>query len=94
MPFPNQTSRAFTKANIEAIKPNTNGVYGLFRQDAWVYIGRGDIRARLLAHLNGDNACITREKPTFYVDEITAEDEKREKALILEFNPICNRKVG
>jgi hypothetical protein len=94
MPFPNQTARAFTKANIEAIKPGTIGVYGLFRQGAWVYIGRGDIRARLLEHLGGGNACITREKPTSYVDEVTTNDEAREKALILEFDPICNKKVG
>ena len=94
MPFPNQTPREFTKAGIEVLNPNQNGVYGIYRADAWVYVGRGDIRTRLLAHLNGDNPRITREKPTHYVTEVTASDEAREKTLIVELNPIANRKVG
>ncbi len=94
MPFPQQSARAFTKQNIEAIRPGTIGVYGLFRPNAFIYIGRGDIRARLLSHLNGENPCITREKPTHYIDEVATNDENREKDLILEFDPICNKKVG
>jgi hypothetical protein len=94
MPFPNQTPRAFTKANIEAITPGQIGCYGLFRQGAWVYVGRGDIRARLLDHFSGGNPRITREKPTHYVDVITASDVATEKALITELDPICNKKVG
>lgn len=95
MPFIQQIPRTFTKENIEAIKPGVMGVYGLFVDGGgWVYVGRGDIRDRLLAHLNGDNPCITRSKPTHYVDEITATHEAREKALITELNPPCNKKVG
>ena len=94
MPFPQQTPRAFTKANIEAITPGQVGCYGLFREGVWVYIGRGDIRDRLLSHLGGGNSCITKEKPTHWVDMVTNEDEKNEKALILEFSPVCNKKVG
>lgn len=94
MPFPQQQARTFTKQNIEAIKAGTVGVYGLFRANTWVYVGRGDIRTRLLDHLNGGNPCITRERPTHYVDVITNDDERVEKSLILELNPICNKKVG
>ena len=94
MPFPQQTPRTFTKANIEAITPGQMGCYGLFRQGVWVYVGRGDIRTRLLAHLNGDNPCITRERPTHWVDEVTSSDEAREKQLIVELSPVCNKKVG
>ena len=94
MPFPTQQPRAFTQISIEALSPNQNGVYGIYRSGAWVYIGRGDIRARLLSHLNGGNPRITREKPTHYVTEVTQNDESREKALILEVNPIANQKVG
>ena len=94
MPFPEQSPREFTKANILAINPNQIGCYGLFRQDQWIYVGRGDIRARLLAHLNGDNACITQAGPTHWVDEVTSQDEDREKELIVEFDPSCNRRVG
>jgi hypothetical protein len=95
MPFVQQIPREFTRANIEAIKPGSNGVYGLFKTNQWVYVGKGDIRQRLLNHLNGDNPSITIIGPTHYVDEIIMSDpSSREKQLILELNPICNQKVG
>jgi len=94
VPFPKQETRAFTKDGIEWLGPNQNGVYGIFRKDAWVYVGRGDLRTRLLAHFNGENPRITKEKPTGYVTEVTANDVSREKTLIVELNPIANRKVG
>lgn len=94
MPFPQQSARLFTKANIEAINPGQNGVYGLYKANTWIYVGRGDIRTRLLAHFNGDNPCITAQGPTHWVDEVTSDDVNREKALILECSPVCNKKVG
>lgn len=94
MPFPKQDPRPFTKAQVEALKPNHAGVYGLLRGNAWVYVGRGDIRDRLLAHLNGDNACITRQAPTHWVDVLTDDRVIREKELIAELEPTCNEKIG
>lgn len=95
MPFPNQTARAFTRANVEAITPGQMGCYGLFvNQGGWVYVGKGDIRTRLLAHLDGDNPCITKNKPTHWMDMVTNNMDQMEKALILELNPTCNKKVG
>lgn len=74
---------------------NADGVYGLYVGNGpWIYVGKGNIRSRLLAHAQGDNASITREKPTFWRAEVTASMDKREKELILELNPKCNRKVG
>lgn len=96
MPFVQQTPRAFTKANIEALNPNQYGVYGIFNQSKWIYIGKGDIRTRLLAHLNGDKSCILRELPTHWVNEVCVDPlmSNREKQLIIELNPSCNEKVG
>ena len=94
MPFVQQTSKPFTRVNIEALRPNQMGVYGLFKTNRWVYVGSGDIRSRLLAHFNGDNSCIIREQPTYWVDEVTANYIQREKDLILELSPPCNQRVG
>lgn len=94
MPFVKQDPRSYTRQGVEALSQDQNGVYGLFREDVWVYVGRGDIRERLLAHLNDDNPCITREKPTHFVAGVTSQSESRERELILELNPICNRRVG
>ena len=94
MPFPQQPVREFNRVNIEALNPNQNGCYGLFRPGQWIYVGRGDIRTRLLAHLNGDNPSITRARPTHWVDVVTPNAVAVEKTLILELSPLCNQKVG
>lgn len=94
MPFASQTPRQFTREKVLAISPGQMGVYGLFRANQWVYVGSGDVRERLLAHLGGDNPSITQEQPTHWVDEVTDEYVEREKALILEMAPNCNQKVG
>lgn len=96
MPFVSQNPRAFTKQNVEALNPNQYGVYGIYRQSQWIYIGKGDIRTRLLNHLGGDNPCILRAGPTHWVDELHVEPamSAREKQLILECNPSCNQRVG
>jgi hypothetical protein len=93
MPFHHEF-RPYTKAEIEGLNPNQNGVYGIFRGNAAVYIGSGDIRARLLAHINGDNACITKEKPNQWTGEVFVGDPtKREGELIREYHPLCNEVI-
>ena len=94
MAFPTTTGRAFTRADVEALTSGQMGCYGLFKQGHWIYVGKGDVRQRLLDHLNGDNPCITKATPTHWVDEITTDYDAREKVLIAELNPICNKKVG
>lgn len=94
MPFPQQTPRAFNRANVEALAPNQIGCYGLYTNGRWIYVGKGDIRKRLLDHLNGDNPCITRLRPTHWVDVVSSDADRLEKQLILECNPACNQKVG
>lgn len=96
MAFVQQNPRVFIKSNVESILPNQLGVYGIFGQNRWIYIGKGDIRTRLLAHLNGDNPAILAARPTHWVDEVCVDPKMsiREKQLILELNPLCNRKIG
>jgi hypothetical protein len=94
MPFPAQSPRAFTRANIEALNPNQFGCYGILSGSTVVYVGKGDIRTRLLAHLNNENPRITRCTPTHWVDVVTNDADNVEKSLIVEFTPICNKKVG
>ncbi len=94
MPFPEQSSRSFTRENIEALQGKQDGVYGLFKTNVWVYIGRGDIRQHLLDHLNGDNPCITSEGPTHWVDEVTANHFEREKELLAEYQTTCNKQLA
>lgn len=95
MPFVQQLPRAFTVQDVQSLSPNQNGVYGLFRQGVWIYIGKGDIRQRLLDHLGGDNPRISHEWPTNWVGEVIVGDPtNREKQLIEELRPVCNQRVG
>ena len=95
MPFPKQDPKPFIRERILSIAGNPDGCYGLYVSGReWVYVGSGDIKARLLAHLNGDNPCITNHQPTHWVDVVTGSYIETEKALILEFNPTCNKRIG
>ena len=93
MPF-TTPPRPFTKQDVMSLMEGQNGVYGLRSTFRWVYVGKGDIRARLLGHLNGDNPCITRERPNTWYGEVYGNDPSaREKQLIAELDPVCNRKL-
>jgi hypothetical protein len=65
----------------------SNGSIRIFRQTQCIYIGKGDIRRRLLDHLNDDNPCILKENPANIVDEVTIDMDNREKELIKEYDP-------
>ena len=94
MPFVAQTPTPFARENILALNPNQMGVYGLFKPGLWIYVGKGDIRERLLSHLNGDNPCITRRAPIHYVAEVCPNPGAREVQLIAELTPVCNQRLG
>jgi hypothetical protein len=93
MPFPHQGSRPFTRRGIEGLRRGQAGLYGIFNSMACIYVGRGNIRRQLLAHLDGSGShpCILGHRPTHYVIEITSNGVARRKQLIAEFDPICNR---
>jgi hypothetical protein len=91
MPFNRDNPvRRFTRGNVESFPPDQLGVYGLFTRGRWIYVGSGDIRERLLGHLNGDNDCIAEHRPSDWVHEVTPDYAEREKQLILELRPRCN----
>ena len=90
MSFPVQTPRPFTRTAIEALTPGRAGCYGLYREGTWVFVGYGDIRERLLAHLDGDRPDIVREGPTHFLVMITAQAIKEYRVLVARLRPRCN----
>ena len=99
MPFPQQTALAFNKATVESLEDGKKGCYGLFQQAqtgrVWIYVGKADnMRKRLLEHVNGDNPCITKYRPSHFVTVLASNNENLEKQLIGELDPYCNKKVG
>ena len=67
------------------------GGYGLLKDGVCIYIGKGDLRARMLAHLDGDNRCITRHMPTHWIGVVTPHSDPLHAELIEEYGPVCNR---
>ena len=90
MPFAAQDPKEYKRSGVMPLQDGDMGVYGLYNADQWVYVGSGNIRGRLIGHLNRDNNCIGFQNPTQFVFEITNEYEAREIALRAELSPHCN----
>jgi len=89
MIFPPQKPRLFDRASVEAFAAGIVGCYGLFCRDRWVYIGAGEIRERLLAHLDGDHPWTANHQPTHWVLVETAEYATVANDLVLACGPVC-----
>ena len=94
MPFPHQQPKPFDRASVEAFRPGVVGCYGLFCRDRWVYIGTGDIRQRLLGHLDGDRPWSLPDQPTHWVAVETADYDAVAKDLVVTCGPTCNAENG
>ena len=93
MPF-EHPMRPYTRQNISSFNPNQSGVYGIFIGHLAVYIGSGDIRARMLDHINDDNPCIVSNNPNQWAAIVISGDPKpTEGELIQEYDPVCNKVV-
>jgi excinuclease UvrABC nuclease subunit len=93
MPFPQQNPQPFTRAGVEWLAARQTGVYGIFRNGLWIYVGKADdLRARLMQHLS--NQDITKHQPSHYVTMVTADPDNAERALIMELQPVANQRVG
>jgi len=94
MPWNNPTQYPFTHSSIKANAPASSGVYALYDSRRAVYFGEsGNIQARLLQHLTGDNPCIVQMKPTTFSYEPVTSHQRlaRQNELIRESRPICNQ---
>ncbi|MBI4340020.1 MAG: hypothetical protein HY680_08730 [Chloroflexi bacterium] len=92
MPFQGDM-RPYTRKDVLAFPGFRPGVYGLFRDNAPVFIGAsGDIKTRVLRHLANDNADITASGPNLWVAEpVTggqAALDARQKQLVEEYQPV------
>ena len=89
MPFPPQKPKPFDRSSVESVSPGAVGCYGLFREDRWIYIGKGQIREQLLGHLGGDTPWPLPFGPTHWVAVETPDCDAVLKELVLACNPVC-----
>jgi hypothetical protein len=85
---------SLTHTSIVLNAPEQSGVYALHYQTSWVYVGESaNIRAQLLQHLNGDNACIAVYPNLSFSFEMMIHEAVRawrQGEMIREFRPTCN----
>lgn len=101
MPLPEQALNEFTRERVERHRPGQPGVYALFTaEQRCVYVGSGDIRSRLLAHLDERDTCIASHRPTHWIERpllltyktavaLIPDLDRRALELIDELDPLC-----
>jgi hypothetical protein len=77
--------------SINLYAPEAAGIYGLY-DAVWIYVGQADsIRTQLLAHLDGDNPCITHYQPSGFAFELVSSEDhgRRLEEVIRQLEPLC-----
>ena len=94
MPFQGE-KRPYNRKEVMAFPGFRHGVYGVFKDNVALFVGNsGDIKSRMLRHVNGDNPDITANAPNVWFAEIMAGAgqaaiEARQKQLVEEYKPTC-----
>ena len=84
----------YDRVSILGEAPHESGVYGIYNRHTWIYVGEtGDIQARLLEHLSGENEWMARYDPTGFQNERCHASQRvwRQNAWIGALNPACNK---
>lgn len=97
MSFSECAARSFTAVSVRKNAPASSGVYGLSNHREWIFIGEAsNIRARLMEHLEETDTPLKNRRPTGFSFEECAPGDRvfRQDALVRQFEPFCNRRVG
>jgi len=98
MPWNGSGRNNFNQASVTMNAPTHSGVYALFNDGHWIYIGESlNVRDRLLQHLRDSHSdCIKQAAPQYFAWELTTATYRvqRQDQLILEMHPTCNQRLG
>jgi predicted GIY-YIG superfamily endonuclease len=88
----------WNRNSILTSAPDKPGVYAIWNKQVWIYIGETqDIQRRLLEHFDNTEACIHQSGPAVWGYELFQSEQfriQRQRALIRELLPACNRTSG
>ncbi len=96
MAFNSNTGNSFSEAGIATYAPCEPGVYGIYSNQQWIYVGESEnIEKSLYAHLHRqseESYCILSRGPTHFVFDLGDEMWRKIRAegLIEELRPACN----
>jgi len=92
-----QSGFIFNQQGITQNVPPSSGVYALYNDLLWVYIGESnDIQRRLRDHLQNPEMCVRATAPTAFLFELSPEAQRvaRQQVLIARLGPVCNQGIG
>lgn len=95
MPFDQFIPQSFTPRSVLQYAPAASGIYGISNAREWIYIGETDnIQETLLGHLRELDTSLLRRRPTGFVFEVCDRVHRpaRQDRLVLEYEPVCNRR--
>jgi len=95
MPFANCGGYSFSSVSIHKNAPALSGVYGVSNGREWIFVGVTDnIQASLLGHLHETSTVLKTRTPTGFSFEICSPMDRliRQNRLVLEMEPVCNRR--
>jgi len=75
--------------------PETSGLYGLRRDEEWIYVGQcPNIRKALLKYLAGQMPYVLQSQPNTFVFELCPPVNRveRQRELTQRYHPACNKK--
>ena len=86
----------FNEAWVRIYAPAGSGVYAIYAQGRWLFIGEAeDVRGQLLRLLGGENPCIMHQGPTHFAFQSVPSPDRLawQRELIAEYQPACNEQA-
>lgn len=96
MPFNTTAGHPFSEEGISTYAPPESGVYGIYNNTEWIYVGESqNIEKDLYAHLRSSSEpsyCILSRSPAQFVFDLGDEmwRKARRDGLVEELKPGCN----
>jgi len=90
MPWKGSAAMPFTLSSVHLYAPKMSGVYALFADNAWFYVGESDnISAALMNHLRGKKTWEAELDPKYFAFELLSGPERgaRKEKLQTAYSP-------
>jgi hypothetical protein len=89
------TPYSLNRSNVLRNAPDHSGVYGLRRDEQWIYVGQSpNIQRGLLEYLSGHLPYVLQWQPNLFLFEVCPPRERvqRQRDLAQRYQPACNKK--
>lgn len=96
MAWDTATAYPLNRRNVLRNAPKDSGVYGLRRDERWIYVGQSpNIQKALLEYLSGHLPYVLQSQPNLFLFEVCTPQTRvqRQRDLAQQHQPLCNKRV-